>query len=361
MQEVERHHVHASGVAAPPAPETQQSTSDLGKVLAVLSAADELATCRDAASMLRLSIELARGSLGLERVGLYMRERTTDRIIMRGTWGTGSSGETTDERLLCHEFGAREYNTLLSAREAGGIGIYSPRAPWFSNERGRCIVLGEGWVMATPLVAGRDIVGVMYNDAALTRTPVDEGKQAAAAVFCTLLAVLYLSKRGAVSWQPMPRRSGQSPLVERILSTLSEDLMTTGEHLAGQLGVSPGHLARSFKREMGISLVDYRNRLRIDRFFETIQKTGANTNLLDAALEAGFGSYAQFHRVYRKFLGTTPRDIFASGPPNVSAWADAPWQERLGAGSPALGRAATVAETAFRAAAEHVPAAHPES
>jgi AraC-like DNA-binding protein len=64
---------------------------------------------------------------------------------------------------------------------------------------------------------------------------------------------------------------------------------------------------------MGVSLVDYRNRLRIDRFFECIQRTGGNGNLLDAALEAGFGSYAQFHRVYRKFLGTTPRDIFSSG------------------------------------------------
>lgn len=87
----------------------------------------------------------------------------------------------------------------------------------------------------------------------------------------------------------------------------------TGERLARELGVSPGHLARSFKREMGVSLVDYRNRLRIDRFFEAIHRAGSSGNLLDAALEAGFGSYAQFHRVYRKFLGTTPRDIFASG------------------------------------------------
>ena len=86
----------------------------------------------------------------------------------------------------------------------------------------------------------------------------------------------------------------------------------TGERLARELGVSPGHLARSFKREMGVSLVDYRNRLRIDRFFEAIHRTGSTSNLLDAALEAGFGSYAQFHRVYRKFLGTTPRDIFSS-------------------------------------------------
>jgi AraC-like DNA-binding protein len=289
-------------------------SSELSKVLSVLSAADELAVCREANSMLRLATELARERLGLERVGLYMRDRGADRIIMRGTWGTGARGETTDERSLFHEVAPREYDALLSSRLAGGFGMYRAHAPWFANEAGRSsVVIGEGWVMATPLVAAGDVVGVMYNDSALTSSPVDEGKQAAAAIFCTLLAVLYLSKRGTVAWQPLPRKSGQSPLVERILRALSEDLPMTGERLAGELGVSPGHLARSFKREMGVSLVDYRNRLRIDRFFESIHRSGSTGNLLDAALEAGFGSYAQFHRVYRKFLGTTPREIFSSG------------------------------------------------
>lgn len=295
-------------------PAGKASPSDLARVLAVLSAADELASCPEANTMLRLAIELARDRLGLERVGIYMRDLGADRIIMRGTWGTGARGEITDERSLFHEFAPREYDALLGSRLSGGLGMYRHQAPWFANEPGRTsTVLGEGWVMATPLVAARDVVGVMYNDCALTQSPVDEGKQAAAAVFCTLLAVLYLSKRGTVAWQPLPRKSGQSPLVERILRALSEDLPMTGERLARELGVSPGHLARSFKREMGVSLVDYRNRLRIDRFFEIMHRAGSTGSLLDAALEAGFGSYAQFHRVYRKFLGTTPRDIFSSG------------------------------------------------
>lgn len=312
MQDISPHH-ESTGTAHTP-PGTMAGASDLGRVLAVLSAADELAGCRDASTMLRLAIELARERLGLERVGLYMRDRGADRIIMRGTWGTGSKGEITDERSLFHELAPREYNALLGSRLCGGLGMYRDQAPWFANEPGRAsTVIGQGWVMATPLVAARDVVGVMYNDCALTQSPIDEGKQAAAAVFCTLLAVLYLSKRGTVAWQPLPRKSGQSPLVERILRALSEDLPMTGERLARELGVSPGHLARSFKRETGVSLVDYRNRLRIDRFFEAIHRTGSTGNLLDAALEAGFGSYAQFHRVYRKFLGTTPRDIFSSG------------------------------------------------
>jgi methylphosphotriester-DNA--protein-cysteine methyltransferase len=290
------------------------NAAELGKVLSVLSAVDELAACRETNSMLRLATELARERLGLERVGLYMRDRGVDRIIMRGTWGTGCRGETTDERTLFHECAPSDYDALLGARLGGGLGMYHAHAPLFANDTGRPMVIGEGWMMATPLVAAGDVVGVMYNDAALTRSPIDESKQAAVAVLCTLLAALYLSKRGTLAWQPLPQKSGQSPLVERIIQALTTDLPITGECLANELGVSPGHLARSFKREMGVSLVDYRNRLRIDRFFESIQRERGTCNLLDAALEAGFGSYAQFHRVYRKFLGTTPRDIFSNGP-----------------------------------------------
>lgn len=285
--------------------------SELSKILPVLSAADELVCCREASGILRLATELARERLGLERVGFYMRDPCADRIIMRGTWGTGARGETTDERSLFHEFAAREHDALLRSRLAGGLGMYSPQAPLFANEPGRSVVIGQGWIMATPIVAAGELLGVMYNDTALTHAPVDEAKQAAAALFCTLLAVLYVSKRGSFAWQPLPRRAGQHPLVERVLCALSQDVPVTGEQLAREFGVSPGHLARTFKREMGVSLVDYRNRLRIDRFFDTVQRNGGAINLLDAALAAGFGSYAQFHRVYRKVAGGTPRELLS--------------------------------------------------
>jgi AraC-like DNA-binding protein len=70
-------------------------------------------------------------------------------------------------------------------------------------------------------------------------------------------------------------------------------------------------LARSFKREMAMSLVDYRNRVRMERFFEAIQGNRDRSTLHDAALAAGFGSYAQFHRTYRKFHGVPPRAVLS--------------------------------------------------
>jgi len=231
---------------------------------------------------------------------------------MRGTWGTGARGETTDERSLLHEISADDYDALLNVRLIGGLGMYQPHAPLIASEQGRTVVIGNGWIMATPLAAGGDVVGVMYNDSALSRTPMDENKQALAAVFCAVLAVIVVTRRGAIAWQPLPRTSGQSPLVRRVLGALQDELPITGDKLARELGVSAGYLARSFKREMAISLVDYRNRLRLERFFDVVQRQGNCVTLLEAALEAGFGSYAQFHRVYRKFQGGPPRGFPSS-------------------------------------------------
>src|SRR6185436_8837980 len=112
-------------------------------------------------------------------------------------------------------------------------------------------------------------------------------------------AMLYGTRRGRIGWRPLPRTSDQASLVDRVRQALDEDLSLTGDRLAADFRVSPGYLARTFKREMGLSLVEYRNRLRLERFFETSQRQEGSGTLLCAALEAGFGSYAQFHRVYR--------------------------------------------------------------
>ena len=316
---------------------------------AALSAADDLAGV-DAGSVPRRAVELARTRLGLERVGLFLRDAAAEGVLLRGSWGTGAHGETTDERSLFHVLPPAWYEALVASRQSGALGLYMPQAPLFAYEQGHHVALGEGWIMATPLFVAKELVGVMYNDAALSHSPIDEAKQVAANVFCTLLA-LYCNSRSATlagqavaglsmaghsmagqtvagqslggygaaqSAAGLGRCPAQAPLVERVLQALNDDLPVTGERLASELGVSPGHLARSFKRKMGVSLVDYRNRLRLERFLAAVQRRGNGSNLLDAALEAGFGSYAQFHRVYRKFRGATPREVFISGSPDAS-------------------------------------------
>jgi AraC-like DNA-binding protein len=270
-------------------------------VVAVLGAVDELAACADTDSMLRKAVELARTRLGLERVGLYLSERLADgTIAMRGTWGTGGDGETTDEHRLWHEISPTDQEVLRRTQVSGGLWLCYRDSPHLAATDEQNLIIGRGWVAVTPLVSGGEVVGMMYNDTAISKNPVDEGQQARAAVFCRLLADLIV--RRTVVEQKVER----SPLVRQILDSLSREPPVSGEQLAKELGISPGHLARSFKSEMGSSLVEYRNRQRIERFFATVDRGGSN--IQEAADEAGFGSYAQFHRVFRKLIGTTPRE-----------------------------------------------------
>jgi AraC-like DNA-binding protein len=75
--------------------------------------------------------------------------------------------------------------------------------------------------------------------------------------------------------------------------------------LARMVGLSPSHLSRLFTAQMGLSISRFRNQQRLDRFMR-LYGHGRATTALAAAHEAGFGSYAQFHRVFRQETGRNP-------------------------------------------------------
>ncbi|HSS38745.1 MAG TPA: AraC family transcriptional regulator [Polyangia bacterium] len=104
----------------------------------------------------------------------------------------------------------------------------------------------------------------------------------------------------------MPLRPSKHRAVSATVTMLAKDPSLGGKQIAGELGISVSRLARVFKRDMGMSLVEYRNRLRLDRFWVLVD--GGRPSLLEAALAAGFGSYAQFHRVFRAQRHLTPRE-----------------------------------------------------
>jgi AraC-like DNA-binding protein len=79
--------------------------------------------------------------------------------------------------------------------------------------------------------------------------------------------------------------------------------------LAKRSGLSPSRLSRLFKQQTGLSIVEFRNRQRMQRFLECYERSSSwQGTLLDAALEAGFGSYPQFHRVFRQATGYSPAE-----------------------------------------------------
>jgi len=100
------------------------------------------------------------------------------------------------------------------------------------------------------------------------------------------------------------------PAVKRSMKLMADsDCRDDLGYLAGQSGVSESYLSRIFHRQVGISLVRYRNSVRLDRFFEYYRRPNTHT-VLDAAYAAGFGSYAQFFRVFTETYGEGPRKSF---------------------------------------------------
>jgi AraC-like DNA-binding protein len=97
------------------------------------------------------------------------------------------------------------------------------------------------------------------------------------------------------------------PAVERAALRLRDEPgLESAIELARECGLSASRLGRVFKAQMGVSLGDYRNQLRLQRFLAIYGK-GGRLSVTQALTESGFGSQAQFYRAFIAAFGTSPR------------------------------------------------------
>ena len=108
--------------------------------------------------------------------------------------------------------------------------------------------------------------------------------------------------------EPVPDCAFFHPKLEVALRLVAEpeDSPTLSE-LARRVGLSPFYLSTIFQQQTGMTLPAYRNRLRLQDFFRRVH-AHPEIRLLRHALDSGFGSYAQFYRVFTGALGMPPRE-----------------------------------------------------
>jgi AraC-like DNA-binding protein len=285
-----------------------------GELAALLSAFDMLLTADQEDAICLRAIELARSHIGLDRAGIFLIDSGTRRML--GTWGTDLCGEIIDERHVMFDLNEGVLDVFRRA-EAGEFFTVLDNCPIVVQGKDSSEVAGRGWVACTPIRSARSRFGMMFNDVGLSGAPVDEAKQARAALLCSLLgSALELARsrpaRASTS-EPSPARH---PVVQKALAMLASDAALVGKEIAAALDVSVSRLVRLFKAELGISLVEYRNRLRIARV-QVLMDAGEH-NLLKVARASGFGSYAQFHRVFRAMHGTAPSSYLRAHKPPTS-------------------------------------------
>ncbi len=106
--------------------------------------------------------------------------------------------------------------------------------------------------------------------------------------------------------------------------------MTLAE-LARHCCLSGPRLSRVFKQQMGLSLVQYRNHYRIQRFITEFGR-GDRQNMLEVALRVGFGSYPQFHRAFWQVTGYGPSEHLRRVRSGVVVPTEQGRQTKLGSG-----------------------------
>ncbi len=99
------------------------------------------------------------------------------------------------------------------------------------------------------------------------------------------------------------------PAIRRAIDLLNHP--DTGElaveDMARRVRMPSRQLSARFRAEVGRTIPSYRHQIRLQRFFERYEKE-PSANLLYLALEAGFGSYVQFHRVFKQVMRKSPRE-----------------------------------------------------
>jgi AraC family transcriptional regulator len=102
-----------------------------------------------------------------------------------------------------------------------------------------------------------------------------------------------------------------------IQSRLSEPLSLAD--LATPAGVSPAHLTRLFRAEMGVTATDYLRRCRLDRALYLL--TQSEVPIKEIACEIGSPDLHAFNKAIRRGFGIAPRELRSKGsapPPSLT-------------------------------------------
>ena len=69
--------------------------------------------------------------------------------------------------------------------------------------------------------------------------------------------------------------------------------------------ISKSHMCRMFRRELGVSVVDYVNSVKLRHACDKLANT--SMSIVDIAVECGFNSSQYFSRIFKTFSGCTPQ------------------------------------------------------
>jgi AraC family transcriptional regulator len=91
---------------------------------------------------------------------------------------------------------------------------------------------------------------------------------------------------------------------EMVVEHFSETLKLA--QIAAEVGVHPVYLATAFRQKFGVTVGEFVRRLRIEHACAELYKQ--DLPLAAIALQAGFADQSHFSKVFKSYIGTTPRE-----------------------------------------------------
>lgn len=81
--------------------------------------------------------------------------------------------------------------------------------------------------------------------------------------------------------------------------------------LSFECGISSSRLSRLFNEQIGLSIVDYKNRLKLEQLISYIN-SNPEYSISEACYMVGFGSYSQFYKTFKQSYGISPKAYFSN-------------------------------------------------
>ena len=124
-----------------------------------------------------------------------------------------------------------------------------------------------------------------------------------------LIEVL-LDQLGELNASPMHLPGGRDRRLQAVMAILTRDPSDTRnlEQLASEAGASPRTIERLFQNETGMSLRQWRTRLRL---LEAVKRLSDGESSAEIALSLGYSSSSAFVAAFRKYFGVPPQKFAA--------------------------------------------------
>jgi transcriptional regulator GlxA family with amidase domain len=108
---------------------------------------------------------------------------------------------------------------------------------------------------------------------------------------------------------PSRRHTALDQACRVVQARLSERLSLSD--LAAPAGVSPAHLTRLFRAELGVTATDYLRRCRLERALHLL--TRSEVPVKEVACEIGIPDLHAFNKAVRRGFGVSPRELRSRG------------------------------------------------